>query len=454
MNFPSVQRPDTLRPSKWATGRGVDAEFVPGEVVALRVDVRTLLTSMPLQVRTWKRFFSDPPSRECRTIQRAVTPDQHPDRLDSWKAIASYLNRTVRTVQRWQGEGLPVHRHQHTKLGSVFALPEELDEWHRRRLAAGAALNQRDHYHLLSRHHLAARTHDSLRKSAKYAQLSIDRDPDFAPGHAALALAYAVLASYTVSPPHTLMPQAKGAAIRALQLDANLAEAHCALGLIDLMYQFDWAAAERAFCRAMRLRPRYASIYQWLSLQRLVTGRAEEALQLLDESRARDPLSPMIGVQHGWFLALLRRYEDAIRVLEATIDLDPLFFRAYANLAWVYLELNRPKEALQALCRATTLNGLPLFEPTIAECEASMGDNAAAVSRLRALETRPEYISAYWQARAWARAGETDRALLLLERSLESREWFVILLGHEPAFDRLREDARFACLLDRVGLPS
>lgn len=382
-----------------------------------------------------------------------MTPNRSTDRLDSWKAIAAYLDRTVRTVQRWQHEGLPVHRHQHSKLGSVFALPEELDEWCRQRLAAGAALTQRDHYHLLSRHHLAARTIESLQKSAKYAQLSIDRDPHFAPGHAALALAYAVLASYTASPPHTLMPLAKAAAIQALQLDGNLAEGHCALGLVELMYQFDWAAADRSFARAMRLRPRYASIYQWLSVQRLVTRRADDALQLIEEARARDPLSPMIGVQHGWFLTLLRRYDEAIRVVEATLDLDPLFFRAYANLAWVYLELGRADEALEAVRRAATLNGLPLFESTVAECEAATGDISGAISRLRAMETGPVYISAYWRARGWARAGETDRALTLLEEALEAREWFVILLAHEPAFDSLRGESRFARLLERVGLP-
>jgi tetratricopeptide (TPR) repeat protein len=381
-------------------------------------------------------------------------PFKPTDRLDSWKAIATHLNRTVRTVQRWQREGLPVHRHQHRKLGSVFALPEELDEWCRQRLAAGAVLNQRDHYYLLSRHHLAARTNDSLQKSAKYAQLSIERDQQFAPGHAALALAYAVLASYGACKPHTLMPQARTAAIRALQLDPNLAEAYCALGLVALLYDREWDMAERSFCRAMRVRPGYASIYQWLAIQRFVTMRYEDALRLLDEARARDPLSPMMGAQHGWFLTLLRRYEDALAVVETAIELDPLFFRAYANLAWVYLELGRPQEALDAVRRASTLNGLPLFEPTVAECEASIGDRAAAISRMRELEARGEYVSPYWRARAWTRSGDADRALTLLEESVEAREWFVILLGHEPAFDPLRDDIRFTKLLTRVGLPS
>ena len=100
------------------------------------------------------------------------------------------------------------------------------------------------------------------------------------------------------------------------------------------------------------------------------------------------------------------------------------------------------------------MNGLPLFELTLAECEASIGDRGAAISRMRELEARGDYISPYWRARAWVRAEEHDRALALLEESVEAREWFVILLAHEPAFDPLRDDVRFSRLLARVGLPS
>jgi tetratricopeptide (TPR) repeat protein len=376
-----------------------------------------------------------------------------PERLDSWKEIADYLGRTVRTVQRWQREGLPVHRHHHKKLGSIFAIPSELDDWCRQRAAAGAALTQRDHYHLLSRHHLRARTVESLQKSAKYAQLAIDRDPAYAPAYAALALAYAVLVSYGGCRPHTLMPQARAAAYRALQLDRNLAEAHCALGLVDLLYTFDWEAAERSFHRAMRVRPGDASIYHWLALQRLVTRRHEEALRLMEEAHARDPLSPMVGALHGWVLLLLQRPNDAITILEATIDLDPLFFRAYPTLAWAYLELGRPHDAGEAIQRAAALNGIPLFQSILAECDARAGDQGAALERMRDIEARGDYNPMYWRARVYTWADQPDRALDLLEESLELREWFVILLGHEPAFEPLRTSSRFRRLLSRIGLP-
>lgn len=376
-----------------------------------------------------------------------------PERLESWKEIANYLGRTVRTVQRWQHEGLPVHRHHHKKLGSIFAIPAELDDWCRQRAAAGAALTQRDRYHLLSRHHLRARTVESLQKSARYAELAIERDAEYAPAHAALALAYAVLVSYGACRPHTLMPQARAAADRALELDRNLAEAHCALGLVELLYNFDWLAAERSFNRAMRLRPSDSSIYHWLALQRLVLRRHEDALSLIEQAHARDPLSPIVGAQHGWFLSLMRRHNEAIAVLEATIDLDPLFFRAYANLAWAYLEVGRPDKAAEAIQRAAALNGIPVFQSTVAECEARAGDHAAALNRMRRLEASDEYTSPYWRARAYAWANEPDHALMLLEESVQSREWFVILLGHEPAFDPLRTSGRFTRLLSRVGLP-
>jgi tetratricopeptide (TPR) repeat protein len=184
-----------------------------------------------------------------------------PDRLESWKEIAAYLRRTVRTVQRWQQEGLPVHRLHHSKLGSIFAIPSELDAWCRQRAAAGAALTQRDHYCLLSRYHLQSRTVDGLQKSAKYAQLALDRDPGFAPAWGALGLANAVLASYGSCPPRVLMPQARAAAEQGLELDQDLPEGLRALGLVELMYDWNWAAAEHSLERALKLRPSDVRLY-------------------------------------------------------------------------------------------------------------------------------------------------------------------------------------------------
>ena len=249
------------------------------------------------------------------------------------------------------------------------------------------------------------------------------------------------------------MPLARASAARALELDRKLAEAHCALGLVELLYDFDWDAAEQSLTRAMRLRPGLCSIYHWLALQRLVLRRHDEGLHLMKAAHARDPLSPIVGAQHGWFLSLMRRHEEAVAVLTATIELDPLFFRAYANLAWAYLELGAPDKAADAIRRAVALNGIPIFQSTVAECEARAGDRAAALKRMRRLEAGDEYISPYWRARVYAWAEEPDRALSLLEESVQLREWFVILLGHEPAFDPLRENSRFVKLLTNVGIP-
>ena len=202
----------------------------------------------------------------------------------------------------------------------------------------------------------------------------------------------------------------------------------------------------------MRLRPRYASIYQWLAIQRFVTLRYEDALQLVEEARARDPLSPIIGVQHGWFLTLLRRYEDAVGGSKRRSTWTcPFFAPTPTSLGCTSA---RPATG-SSRCRPSRryIERASAFEPRSPNARRQSATAAQQFPGSK-LEARGDYISPYWRARAWVRADEHDRALALLEESVEAREWFVILLAHEPAFDLLRDDVRFSRLLARVGLPS
>jgi len=304
----------------------------------------------------------------------------------------------------------------------------------------------------LSAHHLRARTLDGLHKSASYAQLALDRDPSYAPAHGALALARAVLASYGCSSPLVLMPQARASAERSLDLDPDGPEALCAMGLVKLFYDWDWAAAAQSLERALELRPKEPLIYCWLGIQRLIVKRHDDALRLAVGAATRDPLSPMIGALRGWFLCLLRRYEEAETVAKESIDLDPLFFRSYVTLAYTYLELDRIDLASMALERACVLTNNPVMEITLAECDARAGHRSAAMGRIARVCEGQGYVSAYWVARVCVWAGEVDRAFEFLTRAVRSREWFVILLGHDPAFDPIRRDVRFGCLLRSVGL--
>ncbi len=160
------------------------------------------------------------------------------DRLESWKEIAAYLGRTVRTVQRWQQEGLPVHRHKHQRLSSVFALRHEVDAWRRQRAAAGALPSGCDHYCLLSSHHLRSRTAAGLRKSVECARLAINAQPLSAAAHAALALALSVRSSYS-----------PGASSRSDARGADRGTARAATGSTSC----EWALCARTRGAAVRL---------------------------------------------------------------------------------------------------------------------------------------------------------------------------------------------------------
>jgi tetratricopeptide (TPR) repeat protein len=319
---------------------------------------------------------------------------------------------------------------------------------------AGATRSRLEHHCLLSNHHLRSRTASGLQKSIHHARLAVEAAPDSAAGHAALALALAVTSSYGVQPPSSLMLEARLAAERALELNVNQVEAHCALGLVELMFDWNWAAASNRLEAALALAPGNASAHHWLGLQRLVMQDVEGALHQIVAAYETDPLSPMVGAQHGWFLYLLRRYSEAIEVLRATLELDPLFFRTHVTMAWCYLELGDIEKAESAVRQAAVFNRYPSLIAMLAECKAVKGESRAALREARALRSSPTYVSPYWLARVYARLQDRTQALRLLAMSVEAREWFVILLGLDPAFDVLRCDPSFAALLELIGLPS
>jgi Tfp pilus assembly protein PilF len=131
----------------------------------------------------------------------------------------------------------------------------------------------------------------------------------------------------------------------------------------------------------------------WLA-QRLVLRRHEDALRLAASAATRDPLSPMIGAQRGWFLCLLRKYDESMAMLLENIDLDPLFFRTHFNLALCYLEMGRPDSAAEAVRRAAALTCNPILQVMLAECEARAGDRSAALAFADTRRGESGYVSA------------------------------------------------------------
>ena len=157
-------------------------------------------------------------------------------------------------------------------------------------------------------------------------------------------------------PPHDVMPKAKAAAAKALQLDPTLAEAHVSMGGVLLYYEFDWPGAEKELRRAIDLSPNLAIAHDYYGTYLAAMGRHDEAREEIRQAQELDPLSLMILADAGWVYYLGRQYERAIEVSRKAIDLDQNFWPAYVNLGLGYEKLGRFADAVAALQKARQLD--------------------------------------------------------------------------------------------------
>lgn len=576
------------------------------------------------------------------------------DRLDSWKEIAAYLKREVRTVQRWEkGEGLPVHRHQHSKLGTVYAFKAELDLWWRSRrtrldqqdqpeevaqasavprgrhlpvlvarivllgviLAIGvysvwqqfvvptllpsqrvmlavlpfenmshdpeqeyfsdglteelithlARLNPKrlgvisrtsamrfknrsksiqqigrelgvdtvlegsvrregdrvritaqlirvsDQTHLWAqsydqdlvnllavwstlagqiaqalavemlpvqarpgrrptesfkayeaylrgRFFLNKRTIDGLNKGLAYFEQSAEEDPTFALAYAGQAEAYALLGSagFDVLDPRTAMPKAKAAALKALELDALLSEAHTVLAYATMVYDWNWEEAEEGFLRAIALNPSYAEARHWYAYFLTAMGRSDEAIAEVRRSHELDPISLPVNASVGWHLYYARRYDEAITQFERTLELDPNFALVRFTLGMAYLQKGLHNRAITEFRQAADLGAnAPLYLAALGHAHAVVGRRSEARQVLRELQQmrQQRFVPALYSAGIHAGLGQGEQAIVWLERAYQERFDYLLYLKVEPIFEGLHADPRFQDLLQRVGLP-
>jgi tetratricopeptide (TPR) repeat protein/DNA-binding winged helix-turn-helix (wHTH) protein len=301
-------------------------------------------------------------------------------------------------------------------------------------------------------------TEEGFRKSVLCFQEAIEKEPDYAPAYAGMASCYCLLSGLglEVMAPRLLMPEAKSAALKALELDDKLAEAHAAHGMIQLKYDWDWSAAEKAFKEAIALNPSYSQAHLWYSLFLEAMARPEEAIAAAQRARELDPLSLRTNVNVAAQLHTARRYDEAIEHIERALDLDSDFWAAHWRLGDCYAQKRMFKEAIAALQKAVSLsNGNPAAMVSLGYTYAISGQRGKAMKVITELDTMAErrYISPANVAAIYAGLGDTDRALEWLERAYEMRSRTMVWLNVWPQYDALRSDPRFTDLLRRVGLP-
>ena len=316
--------------------------------------------------------------------------------------------------------------------------------------------NEAYQLYLKGRFHLNQRTNESLKRAVIFYRQAIEKDPNFALAYSGLAATYAIFPIWSVGLPKDSMPQAKAAALRALELDDSLAEAHAALGLYLHYFEFDRAGGEKEMRRAIQLNPNYATAHEWLAVDILTAlKRFDEAVAEIKRAEELDPLSSVVGTNAGYTLVFARRYDEAIAQLKRVLTLDPNYAYALYTLGYAFDGKGMYAEAIVEYRRSLALNDDPFAKALLVRSLAKSGKRDEAlklVAQLKA-DSAQRYVSHYCLAIAYTALGEKEEALMLLEKDLAERSSFVSYSAGEPALDDLRDDPRFKALLKRMNLP-
>jgi DNA-binding winged helix-turn-helix (wHTH) protein/TolB-like protein/Flp pilus assembly protein TadD len=298
------------------------------------------------------------------------------------------------------------------------------------------------------------RTASELQQGIQYFQQAIDTDPNYAPAYAGLADCYNMLVVYGAALPADGFPKAKEAAIKALEIDESLAEAHTSLAFIKFRWDRDRVEAERGFRQAIKLQPSYAPAHQWYSSYLAALERFDEALAEARRTQELEPLSFTASAHLGWILYLSGQNDRAIEQGTEILKLDPNAFPALRYRGLAYEQKRMYPEAIADFQKGVKLSGSPLMLALLGHAYAASGQREAAqkvLNELNDLQGR-RYVSPYTIAAIYAGLGEKDQAFKWLDKAEEVRDIWLMNLKVDPVFTALRSDPRFPDLLVRTRL--
>ncbi len=318
-----------------------------------------------------------------------------------------------------------------------------------------AANTEAYHLYLKGRFYWNKRTEESLKQGLEYFNQAIAKDPNYALAYVGLADSYTVLGDAEFIAPGEAFPKAKAAAMKALEIDDKLGEAHASLGL-SLMSDWDWPGVEREYKRAIEVNPSYASVHQWYGIYLSNKGQFDEALAEMKRAQELEPLSLNINNNLAYQFSFKRQYDEAIQQFRKTLELDPNFARAHTGLGRVYVQEGRFEEAIAELQKAVSLSGQPepVLKAVLGHTYAISGkrDEARKVLDEMVELSKRRYVSAYAIAMVYAGLGEKEQAFASLEKAYGERAGRLQYLRADREWDSLRSDSRFADLLRRIRL--
>ncbi len=294
-----------------------------------------------------------------------------------------------------------------------------------------------------------------LKQAVDFFKQAIEKDPNYALAYSGLAETYVLFPSWGVASSKESMPMAKAAALRALELDDSLAEAHAALGAYLTQYKYDRVGGEKEYRRSIELNPNYATARQWFALDILASSRRfDEALVELSLAQELDPLSPVIATNYGDTLVYARRYDEAIEQYKRTLALDPNFAFAHYALGWAYGSKGMYPEAIAETRKAVELNDDPIANGYLGLWLAKSGGRKEALNLLDKLkqESTNGYVPGYSIALIYIGLNEKEEALNWLEKVVNDRSPTIVLYAASPELDDFRSEPRFMNMLKLMKL--
>jgi TolB-like protein/Tfp pilus assembly protein PilF len=314
--------------------------------------------------------------------------------------------------------------------------------------------------YLQGRYHWSKGSNDSLNRAIQYFNDAIQIDPAFAPGYAGLADAYSDLAVFNFKPPTKAFPKAKDAALKAIEIDSNFADAHGSLASVAWAYDWDWRVAEKEYDNAFGLRPVSPSTRSRYSLYLINIGRVDEAISEARQAHKLDPLSPVATATVGWVYMLARQYDEALAWYNRGLELEPYAGAlTRADIAWTHVLKGAHAEAI------SEYEKLP-HRPTPAQNQAvagglgfllaACGRHQEALDIIAQLETLSanRYIDGCMVAAVYAGLRDENHAFEWLGKAYRKRSSSMAFLRVNPFFDSIRSDPRFQDLLQRMNFPT
>jgi serine/threonine protein kinase/TolB-like protein/Tfp pilus assembly protein PilF len=295
---------------------------------------------------------------------------------------------------------------------------------------------------------LNGRTEDGLRRAAVYFQQAIATDPAYAPAYSGLADSYSLLGSvgFDGMPPKQAMPRAKSAALKAIELDPDLADGHTSLAYVELSYDWDLPAAAREFSRALDLNPSSATARHWYSHYFMAKGELANATEQMQLAFQLEPLSPIINVGVGWCLYYSKHYDQAVEQFRLVAETDPSFPMAHQTLGMAYQQKGLFDQAIEEYKRAEALsNNNPASVAALAGVYARAGKLAYATQELTTLDqiARTRYVPAIYFASIYNEMGDGEKTFEWGWKAIGERSDYLMYLRVEPQANKLASNPEF-----------